>query len=78
MTMTSDFETLPGVSQARLQRLEQLERELAAMRQAAAQPRRLTDDQVGQVWFEMAIPGLRESDARRLIRAAERLLNAGR
>jgi hypothetical protein len=34
-------------------------------------PRRLTDDQIGAIWFAARIPGLTESDARRLIRAAE-------
>ena len=33
--------------------------------------RRLTDDKIGQIWFAAKIPGLTESDARRLIRAAE-------
>ena len=45
---------------------------LAARKEfAALQPRRLTDDQIGQIWFAARIPGLTESDARRLIRAAE-------
>jgi hypothetical protein len=33
--------------------------------------RRLTDDEVGRIWFEAKIPGLTESDARRLIRMTE-------
>lgn len=37
-------------------------------------PRRLTDDEIGQIWFNAKIPGLVESDARRLIRAAEAFL----
>jgi hypothetical protein len=36
-----------------------------------APARRLTDDEIGQIWFAAKIPGLTESDARRLIRAAE-------
>ena len=43
----------------------------AALAQFVTQPRRLTDDQIGQIWFAAKIPGLTESDARRLIRAAE-------
>lgn len=34
-------------------------------------PRRLTDAEIGEVWFAAKIPGLTETDARRLIRAAE-------
>jgi hypothetical protein len=34
-------------------------------------PRRLTDAEIGEVWFAARIPGLTESDARRLIRAGE-------
>lgn len=34
-------------------------------------PRRLTDNEIGEVWFAARIPGLNETDARRLIRAAE-------
>lgn len=34
-------------------------------------PRRLTDAEIGEVWFAARIPGLNETDARRLIRAAE-------
>jgi hypothetical protein len=37
-------------------------------------PRRLTDDQIGRIWFAAKIPGLIETDARRLIRAAEEVL----
>jgi hypothetical protein len=47
---------------------------LAALHTAQAhleQPRRLTDDQIGRLWFEAKIPGLNEADARRLIRAVE-------
>ncbi len=33
--------------------------------------RRLTDDEVGRIWFEAKIPGLTENDARRLIRMTE-------
>lgn len=38
---------------------------------ATAPARRLTDDEIGQIWFAAKIPGLTESDARRLIRDAE-------
>jgi hypothetical protein len=38
-------------------------------------PHRLTDDQIGRLWFQARIPGLKESDARRLIRAAEAMRN---
>ena len=44
------------------------------LRQAVAnrvKPRRLTDDEIARVWFAAKIPGLTETDARRLIRAAE-------
>jgi len=34
-------------------------------------PRRLTDDEIGQIWFQARIPGLTETAARLLIRAAE-------
>jgi len=34
-------------------------------------PRRLTDAEIGEVWFAAKIPGLTETDARRLLRAAE-------
>lgn len=47
---------------------------METLREALEQPehpRRLTDDEIGQIWFEAKIPGLTESDARRLIRAAE-------
>ena len=36
--------------------------------------RRLTDAEVGEVWFAAKIPGLTETNARLLIRAAERRL----
>jgi hypothetical protein len=32
---------------------------------------RLTDEEIGRIWFAAAIPGLVEADGRRLIRAAE-------
>jgi len=34
-------------------------------------PRRLTDDEIGQIWFQARIPGLTKTAARLLIRAAE-------
>lgn len=37
-------------------------------------PRRLTDSEISEVWFASAIPGLTETSARLLIRAAERKL----
>ena len=37
-------------------------------------PRRLTDAEIGEVWFAAKIPGLIETQARLLIRAAERRL----
>ena len=40
----------------------------------AASERRLTDAEIGEVWFEAKIPGLTETQARLLIRAAERRL----
>ena len=36
--------------------------------------RRLTDAEIGEVWFAAKIPGLTETQARLLIRAAERRL----
>ena len=38
------------------------------------EPRRLTDDEVGRIWFQANIPGLTETNARLLIRAAERFV----
>jgi hypothetical protein len=35
---------------------------------------RLSDDQIGRIWFEAKVPGLVESEARRLIRMAEAAL----
>ena len=40
----------------------------------AAAERRLSDSEIGEVWFEAKIPGLNETQARLLIRAAERRL----
>lgn len=40
-------------------------------------PRRLTDTEIGEIWFAEKIPGLTETDARRLIRAVERRLRGG-
>ena len=40
----------------------------------ASARRRLTDAEVGEVWFAAKIPGLTETQARLLIRAAERRL----
>ena len=39
-------------------------------------PRRLTDAEISEVWFAAAIPGLTETSARLLIRAAERRMAA--
>jgi hypothetical protein len=39
-----------------------------------AAERRLTDAEIGEVWFEAKIPGLTETQARLLIREAERRL----
>lgn len=36
--------------------------------------RRLTDAEIGEIWFAAKIPGLTETNARLLIRAAERRL----
>jgi hypothetical protein len=41
-----------------------------------AAPRHLTDDEIGSIWFEAKIPGLTETNARLLIRAAERFVRA--
>ena len=35
---------------------------------------RLTDDEIGRVWFKAALPGVTETQARFLIRAAEHAL----
>ena len=40
------------------------------------EPRRLTDDEIGRIWFQAKIPGLTETNARLLIRAAERFVRA--
>lgn len=72
-----DIEMHPGgatISMATHERIvgelhEQIRRALVG----AMARRRLTDDEIGRVWFEAKIPGLVESDARRLIRAAEAL-----
>jgi hypothetical protein len=40
-------------------------------------PRRLTDAEIGEIWFSARIPGLTETAARALIRAAERRSGAG-
>jgi hypothetical protein len=45
--------------------------EIRRLKALLDQPRRLTDDQIGRLWFEAKIPGLNEADARRLIRAVE-------
>ena len=43
-----------------------------ALRAALAEPqRRLTDAQIGEVWFRAKLPGVTETTARILIRAAE-------
>ena len=34
----------------------------------------LTDDEIGRVWFKAALPGVTETQARFLIRAAEQAL----
>ena len=43
----------------------------------AAPQRHLADDEIGRLWFEAKIPGLTETSARLLIRAAEKMLAAG-
>jgi hypothetical protein len=43
-----------------------------------AAERRLTDAEIGEVWFAAKIPGLTETQARLLIRAAERRLLEGK
>ena len=40
----------------------------------AASERRLSDSEIGEIWFAAKIPGLTETQARVLIRAAERRL----
>ena len=40
----------------------------------AASERRLTDAEIGEVWFAAKIPGLTETQARLLIRAAEKMM----
>ncbi len=45
--------------------------EIRRLKALLDQPRRLTDDQIGRLWFEAKIPALNEADARRLIRAVE-------
>jgi hypothetical protein len=35
---------------------------------------KLNDDDIGRIWFESKIPGLTETDARRLIRKSEALM----
>lgn len=40
-------------------------------------PRRLSDSEISEVWFQSKITGLTETSARLLIRAAERRMGAG-
>ena len=49
---------------------------IRAAKEFAAE-RRLTDAEIGEIWFEAKIPGMTETQARRLIRAAERRLLEG-
>lgn len=72
-----DIETQPGdatISIATHDRIVgELHQQIRAAMLGAMARRRLTDDEIGRVWFEAGIPGLVESDARRLIRAVEAL-----
>lgn len=36
--------------------------------------RTLTDDQIGRVWFRLALPGVNETTARLIIREAEKMM----
>ena len=40
----------------------------------AASERRLSDSEIGEIWFAAKIPGLTETQARVLIRAAEKMM----
>lgn len=72
-----DIERHPGgasISIATHERIVgELHQEIRAAMLGAMARRRLTDDEIGRIWFEARIPGLVEGDARRLIRAAEAL-----
>jgi len=43
-------------------------------RQCASSRPRLSDDEIGRLWFELALPGVTETAARRIVRAAEQRL----
>jgi hypothetical protein len=42
----------------------------------AMQPKRLSDDRIGQIWFSLRLQGCNEGEARRLVRAVEDELGA--
>jgi len=54
--MTSDWEIAPAGTLALLDKCRSV---------------RLTDDEIGRLWFKAALPGVTETQARFLIRAAE-------
>lgn len=47
---------------------------VAYMMGAQSKLRRLTDDQIGRIWFRLALPGVTETQARLIIREAEKTL----
>lgn len=50
---------------------------LSLVRVVCATPSRLTDSEIGEIWFAAKIPGLTETSARILIRAAEERILSG-
>ena len=50
---------------------------MAFVRNVRATPSRLTDSEIGEIWFQAKIPGLTETSARILIRAAEERILGG-
>lgn len=42
----------------------------------AMQPKKLSDDRIGQIWFSLKLQGCNEGEARRLARAIENELGA--
>jgi hypothetical protein len=42
----------------------------------AMQPKKLSDDRIGQIWFSLRLQGCNEGEARRLVRAVEDELGA--
>ena len=57
--MTSDWEVAPAGTLALLDKCRHIA---------------LTDDEIGRLWFKAALPGVTETQARFLIRAAEHAL----